>query len=94
MDGVIPESKQSVGTPTEWPSSGNSEKNSGFKKETAVVVAPGEGDASQSNGDGKEGGGYASYAVRATTATTARTLPGAGLTACIRSYGGTQRLST
>jgi hypothetical protein len=62
MDGVE-ESKDSVVIPTERPSLGNSKKNSGLEKETAIVVEPGIVKYSKSEREGKEGGGYASYAV-------------------------------
>jgi hypothetical protein len=62
MDGVE-ESKHSGVTPTEQPSSGNSEKTFGLENETAIVIEPDKTEDSKSKGDGNEGGGYASYAV-------------------------------
>jgi hypothetical protein len=62
MDGVE-ESKKSVATPTEEPSLGNSEKNSGLEKEAVILVESGKTKGSEPEIGGKEGGGYASYAV-------------------------------
>lgn len=57
MDGV--EEKHSVFIPT----SGNDEKNSGLEKETSILVNPVKAQDSESENDGGEAGGYASYAV-------------------------------
>jgi hypothetical protein len=62
MDGTE-ESKKSVAIPTEEPSPGNSEKNSGLEKETVILVESGKTKDSESEIGRKEGGGYASYAV-------------------------------
>ena len=42
---------------------GNSGKNSGLEKETAILVEPERSKDSSTAGSDKEGGGYASYVV-------------------------------
>ena len=59
----VEEHKNHVIIPTQHPSSGNSEEDSGFEKETAILVQPEKPKDSNAESGHKEGGGYASYAV-------------------------------
>jgi hypothetical protein len=62
----VGESKDPVVIPTnvrDQSSAGNSEKNSGPERETAILVEPEKPKDSSAAGGDKEGGGYASYVV-------------------------------
>ena len=62
----VGESKDLVIAPTnarDQSPAGNSEKNSGPEKETAILVEPEKPKDSTSAGGDKDGGGYASYVV-------------------------------
>jgi hypothetical protein len=62
----VGESKDPAVIPTnvrDQSSVGNSEKNSGLERETAILVEPEKSKDSSAAGGDKEGGGYASYVV-------------------------------
>lgn len=62
----VGESKDPAVIPTnvrDQSSAGNSEKNSGLERETAILVEPEKSKDPSTAGGDKEGGGYASYVV-------------------------------
>jgi hypothetical protein len=94
----VGESKDPAVIPTnvrDQPSAGNSEKNSGLERETAILVEPEKSNDSSAAGDDKEGGGYASYVVsQSSRMQYADSLYKEALTGQRRSYGGMRRHST
>jgi hypothetical protein len=94
----VGESKDLVVIPTnvrDQSPAGNSEKNSGLEKETAILVEPEKPKDSSAVGGDKEGGGYASYVVSQSSGVQyADSLYDEALTGQCRSYGGTRRHST